>query len=84
MPEKLSDAILVRRAKRLRKLTGNEMLKAPSELADGDAALGALMYEYVIRAFQLCLEPAVLLSHSYIALVYAIRESPDREADQTR
>ncbi|ORY62710.1 major facilitator superfamily domain-containing protein, partial [Leucosporidium creatinivorum] len=72
LPETLADTILLRRAKRLRKLTGNELLKAPAELMNGDTGLGDIMYEYIVRTFQLCLEPAIFLAHCYISLVYAI------------
>lgn len=41
------------------------------------------MYEYIIRAFQLCLEPAIACAHVYISLVYAIRESPQRSPTPT-
>lgn len=73
LPETYGATILLRRAERLRKLTGNELLKTQTEL---DATANITILEEVkinwIRAFQLSLEPAVLFANCYIGLVYAI------------
>ncbi|KAM0788496.1 hypothetical protein ACM66B_001628 [Microbotryomycetes sp. NB124-2] len=73
LPETYEPTILVRRARRLRKLTGNQLIKAQAEL---DAAEGEGFFSIVggrvKRAFQLALEPAVLFSNVYIGLVYSI------------
>ncbi|GAA5962776.1 hypothetical protein JCM3765_001513 [Sporobolomyces pararoseus] len=65
--------ILYKRARRLRKLTGNNLIMTKEELdaqnSPGVAAAGA---KTVVRAFQLFAEPAVLFANVYIGLVYAI------------
>lgn len=73
LPETLDSTILVRRAERLRKLTGNPLLRTQTEIdaKEGETALG-LATENFVLAFKLSLEPALLFSHVYIALVYAI------------
>lgn len=73
LPETLGSTILVRRAARLRKLTGNPLLKTQYELdrREDETAFQLAKYNF-IRAIQLCAEPAVLFANSYIALVYAI------------
>ncbi|KAL8291587.1 hypothetical protein RQP46_002565 [Phenoliferia psychrophenolica] len=73
LPETLDQTILVRRAERLRKLTGNPLLRTQSELDQGEGATAiGLASENFVLAFKLSLEPALLFSHVYIALVYAI------------
>ncbi|GAA5899882.1 hypothetical protein JCM8208_005531 [Rhodotorula glutinis] len=72
-PETLESTILIRRAERLRKLTGNTMLKAPAEVDVGeDDKLGHLLKETISRAFRLAVEPSLAVCHLYIALVYAV------------
>ncbi|TNY24584.1 putative caffeine resistance protein [Rhodotorula diobovata] len=73
LPETMESTVLVRRAERLRKLTGNPLLKAPAEVDQGDDdRLGKLLKETISRAFRLALEPSLAVAHGYIALVYAI------------
>ncbi|ORY74280.1 putative caffeine resistance protein [Leucosporidium creatinivorum] len=73
MPETMGETILIRRAERLRRLTGNPLIKTQAELdrKESETFIG-LATENFIRAFQLSLEPAVFFANSYIALVYAI------------
>ncbi|GAA5973554.1 hypothetical protein JCM8115_005744, partial [Rhodotorula mucilaginosa] len=73
LPETLESTVLVRRARRLRKLTGNDKLRAPAEL-DGsmDQTIPAMMGETIHRAFRLALEPSLLVCHLYTALIYSI------------
>ncbi|GAA5830702.1 hypothetical protein JCM3766R1_003395 [Sporobolomyces carnicolor] len=65
--------ILYKRARRLRKLTGNNLIMTKAEL-DGQDSPGVLASgaKTVLRAFQLNAEPAVLFSNIYIGIVYAI------------
>ncbi|BGP30830.1 hypothetical protein JCM10296v2_002587 [Rhodotorula toruloides] len=73
LPETMESTILIRRAERLRKLTGNPLLRAPAELSHaGELKLARLLTETIGRAFRLMLEPALAVAHSYLALVYAI------------
>lgn len=80
-PETLESTILLRRAQRLRHLTGNQLLKTRYELAEdllrtADASrTHAVLHEIrinVTRAFRLLAEPVLLISNLYIALVYCI------------
>ncbi|KAK4704006.1 MFS transporter, DHA1 family, multidrug resistance protein, partial [Phenoliferia sp. Uapishka_3] len=73
LPETLDSTILLRRAERLRKLTGNPNLKTQAELDQtvGASAIG-LATENFVLAFKLAVEPALLFAHAYISLVYAI------------
>ncbi|BGP46833.1 hypothetical protein JCM10450v2_002683 [Rhodotorula kratochvilovae] len=73
LPETLEATILIRRAERLRKLTGNPLLKAPAEVDQGeDDKLSKVLKDTLIRAFRLALEPSLAVAHAYIALVYAV------------
>ncbi|GAA5863811.1 hypothetical protein JCM3774_001165 [Rhodotorula dairenensis] len=73
LPETLESTILVRRAERLRKLTGNELLKAPAEVA---AVEGETLWQTLKvttqRAFRLAVEPSLAVCHIYIGFVYAV------------
>ncbi|GAA5851013.1 hypothetical protein JCM9279_005258 [Rhodotorula babjevae] len=72
-PETLESTILIRRAERLRKLTGNVMLKAPAEVDAGENdKLGRLLKETISRAFRLAIEPSLAVVHVYLGLCYAI------------
>ncbi|GAA6031821.1 hypothetical protein JCM8097_002007 [Rhodosporidiobolus ruineniae] len=72
-PETYEDTILLRRAQRLRKLTGNPLLKAPSEVGQAaDATIGSLLWENVTRAVRLSIEPAIFVANAYIGLAYAL------------
>ncbi|GAA6063232.1 hypothetical protein JCM10212_005839 [Sporobolomyces blumeae] len=73
LPETYEDTVLLRRAQRLRKLTGNELIKAPCEVGrSADETVGSVVMENMYRAIRLSLEPSILVANSYIALVYAI------------
>ncbi|KAG9005773.1 hypothetical protein FRB94_001185 [Tulasnella sp. JGI-2019a] len=71
-PETLGDTILLKRARRLRKLTGNDKLRSLSEIKQAEMSRSAIMKEYLVRPFQLMLEPAVLFLNIYLGLAYAI------------
>lgn len=64
--------ILLRRAQRLRKLTGNEKLRSQSEIDQAETSLVANVGRSLYRPFLLMTEPMVLFIDLYIALVYAI------------
>jgi MFS transporter, DHA1 family, multidrug resistance protein len=73
LPETSSANILVRRAKRLRKITGNPNLKAQAEIDQAKLSVGAIVYESLYRPTQIMiLDPAVLFTNLYTALVYGI------------
>ncbi|KAG9005774.1 hypothetical protein FRB94_001186 [Tulasnella sp. JGI-2019a] len=72
LPETLPDTILLKRAQRLRKLTGNDKLRSMSEIKQAEMSTSAVMKEYLVRPFQLMLEPAVLFLNIYLGLAYSI------------
>ncbi|GAA5897660.1 hypothetical protein JCM6882_000062 [Rhodosporidiobolus microsporus] len=73
LPETYSPTILKRRAERLRKITGNDLIKTHEELhAQDEPGLLKTGTKQVILAFKLCAEPAVMFSNLYIGLIYAI------------
>ncbi|KAI5481913.1 MFS transporter, DHA1 family, multidrug resistance protein [Pseudohyphozyma bogoriensis] len=73
LPETLDATILLRRAQRLRKLTGNPHLRSQSEIdaAEGQTLLQVAMHNFVM-AFRLSVEPAIGFANVYIGLIYAI------------
>lgn len=64
----MGTSILLRRAQRLRKLTGNDLLRTREEL---DVTEGVVEQAWInfVRAIQLSAEPAILFANVYIALV---------------
>ncbi|GAA5976215.1 hypothetical protein JCM10908_005419 [Rhodotorula pacifica] len=73
LPETLESTILVRRAERLRKLTGNQLLKAPAEVAAVEGETLAQSIKVTTqRAFRLAIEPSLAMCHVYIGLAYSI------------
>jgi hypothetical protein len=66
LPETLGDTILLKRAQRLRKLTGNQNLRSLSEIKQSEMTARAVAREYLVRPFQLMLEPAVLFINLYV------------------
>ncbi|KAK4058221.1 hypothetical protein OIO90_000960 [Microbotryomycetes sp. JL221] len=73
LPETYEPTILVRRAQRLRKLTGNPLIKAQAELdAKVNQGFLSIVGGRIKMAIRLSFEPAVLFSNVYIGLVYSI------------
>lgn len=73
LPETSATTILLRRAQRLRQLTGNDNLRSQSEidqskLTPGEVVVSSLWHPVQINA----LDPAVLFTSLYTALMYAI------------
>lgn len=72
-PETSSQNILFRRARRLRKLTGNPNLVSQSELAAADMTARDILMTALVRPFTLNFtEPMVFLLNLYIALIYGL------------
>lgn len=69
LPETLEANILLKRARRLRKLTGNPCLRSQSELDDDATSAGEVAYESLVRPFVLAMEPAVLFSNIFLGMV---------------
>ncbi|GAA5826382.1 hypothetical protein JCM11251_002343 [Rhodosporidiobolus azoricus] len=73
LPETYGPTILKRRAERLRKLTGNDLIKTHEELhAQDEPGLLKSGGKQIVTAFRLCAEPAVLFANLYLGLIYAI------------
>jgi DHA1 family multidrug resistance protein-like MFS transporter len=73
VPETYSDTILLRRAVRLRRLTGNKQLKSQSEVKQGSMTLHQMLVESLLRPMQIMiLDPAITYTAIYTSLVYGI------------
>ena len=73
MPETSAGTILLRRAKRLRKLTGNANLKSQSEIDQGSKTFSAIATEAMIKPIEICIkDPAVLFTNIYTAYIYGV------------
>ncbi|RMZ70977.1 benomyl methotrexate resistance [Pyrenophora seminiperda CCB06] len=73
LPETSSATILLRRANRLRLLTGNAQLKSQSEIDQANLTPRAIAVEALWRPFQLMLlDPSIAFTAVYTAIVYGI------------
>ena len=73
LPETSSPNILLRRAQRLRKLTGDNRLKAQSEIDQANMTPKDVAYEALVRPAQLIfLDPSIGFTAGYVALCYGI------------
>ncbi|KIM73724.1 hypothetical protein PILCRDRAFT_802185 [Piloderma croceum F 1598] len=72
LPETYEPTILLRRAERLRKLTGNPNLRSQSEIDAASTTASDRLYEALVRPFILAAEPALLFSNTYLGFVYAV------------
>ncbi|PVH76284.1 major facilitator superfamily transporter [Cadophora sp. DSE1049] len=73
LPETSASNILLRRARRLRKLTNKPILRSQSEIDQADMTAGDVAYDALIKPWQInLLDPAVAFTTVYTALVYGI------------
>jgi DHA1 family multidrug resistance protein-like MFS transporter len=73
LPETSSANILLRRAQRLRKLTGTENLKSQSEIDQAKMTPSDVAIEALWRPFQLMLlDPSIAFTAVYTAIIYGI------------
>ena len=73
LPETSSANILLRRAQRLRKLTGNPHLQSQSEIDQANTKPREVAFEALVRPLQLIvMDPAIGFTAGYVALCYAI------------
>ncbi|KAF2669446.1 MFS general substrate transporter [Microthyrium microscopicum] len=73
LPETNPSTILLHRARRLRAATGNQNLKAQSEIDQANMSISALILENLYRPLQMMfLDPAVGFTALYTALIYGI------------
>ncbi|KAH9477360.1 Caffeine resistance protein 5 [Psilocybe cubensis] len=71
-PETNAETILLRRARRIRARTGNQELYSEGEVRQSHLKSSQVLYESLLRPFQLMTEPVVLYLNLYISLGYAI------------
>ncbi|KAK5716867.1 hypothetical protein LTR17_016318 [Elasticomyces elasticus] len=73
LPETSPSNILLRRAKRLRKITGDQRLKSQSEIDQANTSPREVAFEALVRPLQLIfMDPAIGFTAGYVALCYAI------------
>ncbi|KAF3482423.1 Benomyl/methotrexate resistance protein [Arthroderma uncinatum] len=73
LPETSGDTILLKRAARLRKLTGNPKLSSQSEIKQAKMRVSKIIVEAAWRPYQIMfLDPAILFANVYTSLVYGI------------
>ncbi|KAM0257543.1 hypothetical protein ACHAQJ_004357, partial [Trichoderma viride] len=73
LPETSSANILLRRARRLRKLTGNERFMSQSEIDQHNLRARDIFFDALIKPMEITLkDPAVLFVQVYTAIIYGI------------
>lgn len=73
MPETSSGNILLRRAQRLRKLTGNPNFKSQSEIDQGSKKFKDIAWEQLVKPIEISVrDPAVLFTHVYTSYIYGV------------
>jgi MFS transporter, DHA1 family, multidrug resistance protein len=73
MPETSANNILLRRARRLRALTGNQMLKSQSEIDQGSQTVADIAKFQLIKPVEIMLkDPAVFFVNVYTSFIYGI------------
>ncbi|KAJ3711990.1 major facilitator superfamily domain-containing protein [Lentinula raphanica] len=72
LPETYEPTILLKRAQRLRKLTGNQQLMSQIEKDTEGETVAQVLQEALLRPFVLAMEPALMFANVYLGFVYAI------------
>ena len=73
LPETSAGTILLHRAKRLRKLTGNQALSSQSEVTQRHLRFRDILIDSLIKPMEISFkDPAVLFTNLYTAIVYGI------------
>jgi DHA1 family multidrug resistance protein-like MFS transporter len=73
LPETSSDNILLRRAARLRKVTGNKNIRSQSEITQQHMSAKEMAFEALVKPWEMnILDPAVLFTTLYASLCYSI------------
>ncbi|KAF2174127.1 hypothetical protein M409DRAFT_35229 [Zasmidium cellare ATCC 36951] len=71
LPETSAPKILLRRAQRLRKLTGQKNFKSQSEIRQANLAVGSVLRDALLKPIEIsCLDPAIMFAHLYIMYIY--------------
>ncbi|KAI9838424.1 MAG: hypothetical protein M1838_004612 [Thelocarpon superellum] len=73
LPETSASNILLRRATRLRQLTGNERIRSQAEINRRGLTTNAIVFDALIKPLEIMIkDPAVLFTNLYTALTYGI------------
>lgn len=73
LPESYGKTLLLRKAKRLRAITGNQRITTPEEVENRSMTFSKVAYETLWKPIEISLyEPVVILINIYISLVYSI------------
>lgn len=73
LPETSSPNLLLRRAKRLRKLTGNARFMSQSEIDQRNMKVSHVVIDALIKPMEITIkDPAVLFVQVYTAIIYGI------------
>lgn len=73
LPETSSDNILLRRAARLRKVTGNANIRSQSEIIQQHMSAKEMAFEALVKPWEMSiLDPAVLFTTLYASICYSI------------
>ena len=73
LPETSTPNILLRRARRLRKLTGDNRLMAQSEIDQKNMKAGKILVDAIIKPMEITIkDPAILFVNVYTAIIYGI------------
>lgn len=73
LPETSTPNILLRRAQRLRKLTGDNRLKSQSEIDQKNLKPSAILVDAIIKPMEITIkDPAILFVNLYTAIIYGI------------
>ncbi|KAH7094278.1 multidrug transporter [Paraphoma chrysanthemicola] len=73
LPETQPTTILLQRAERLRKVTGNERIRSQTEVDNKGMTFGAMLLDAIVKPIEICIkDPAILFVNLYTALTYGI------------
>lgn len=73
LPETSGPNLLLRRAGRLRKLTGDSRLVSQSEIDQQHMKLSSVLVDALIKPMEISIkDPAVLFVQVYVAIIYGI------------
>jgi MFS transporter, DHA1 family, multidrug resistance protein len=73
LPETSAGNILLRRAARLRKLTGSPRFRSQSEIDERNSSKSAIIFNALIKPLEITLkDPAIMFVQIYTAIVYGI------------
>ncbi|KAL8286919.1 hypothetical protein RQP46_003925 [Phenoliferia psychrophenolica] len=70
LPETLGENILHKRAVRLRKLTGNKLLRSQSEIDEEGQSISQTLVSNIERTFIVAGQPAVMFANVYLGFAY--------------